>query len=122
MTSKMTSVGTRQNEQAGGPGEALEALMVYKPMSGWVQVTKRAGVLLSQRFHQDLDCGNKATQSARAKGQECELIGPYTYGEVRGFKQFDICKCGGGRRDHAQGPDRRWGEVSAGSQGTGRRR
>lgn len=102
--------------------------MAYEPLRGWVQVTRVNGVLRSQRFHSDRTCADrwvvKEKQRAVVKGAVAEswVVGPYTYGQARRFKPLKLCRCSGGHRRHAEGQERRWNEVSAGSQGTGRRR
>lgn len=104
--------------------------MAYEPLSGWIQVTKSevTGDLHSLRFHSDHTCAQRSVPKALQRGLdrdrpvESYLQDKMQYATARRYARLTLCKCSGGQRRHATGPDRRFGEVQAGSQGTGRRR
>ena len=104
--------------------------MTYEPLAGWVQVTQLVptGAIRSQRFHGDYECARRGVRKAIERGLSrgvpvvSYLSDRMTYAHAHRLQNLTTCKCAGGRGRHATGPDRRFGEVQAGSQGTGRRR
>jgi hypothetical protein len=102
----------------------------HEPLSGWLQIVRRIepGPSLGYRFHRDEGCARRTLarveKRLQVKGVNAEawLSGPHPYADIRAYKGLTVCKCAGGSHGYAVGPDRRWGEVQAGSQGTGKRR
>lgn len=97
---------------------------MYEPERGWIVVrTDSNGEVRSQQFHVERQCAEEALAKATQQGESTFLSREYTWGETRGLKNLRFCRCGGKRPTvHSIGRDRRWGEVPAGAQGTGKRR
>lgn len=100
--------------------------MAYEPLTGWIAVVgDRRRVVPT--FHTSRHCAELQLARSIAAAQKRDdtahgdIRGPISMAEARRFLYLKRCKCG--RRSHPTATsDRRWAEVQAGAQGTGRRR